>query len=210
MGGTPPHLPLLLSQGHHSRNSSSSLLSNSPGKPSQGLPLRTQMLSAISVSTGCYITWQPPDSEPWGNSGWSQTARCQAQWTISCCGYPWRCTWGDARWENRGCWPQRAKVHIKGVNSVSPDSYLLLHRKALNSLIWDVWYFLIKTDHLVFCYKNFCVSLLAPLPLWSSIWELFCVAVSWAWSLKKVHWIKHNSQQLGCAFFFFFSENILK
>ena len=24
------------------------------------------MLSAISVSTGCYITWQPPDSEPWG------------------------------------------------------------------------------------------------------------------------------------------------
>lgn len=175
MGGTPPHLPFFPSQGHHSRNSSSSLLSDSPGKPSQGLSLRTQMLSAvISKHRMLYhmaASWQ------WalGNSGWSQTARCQAHWTISCCRYTRRCTWGDARWENRGCWPQRTKVHIKGVNSVSPDSYLLLRRKALNSLIWDVWYFLIKTDHLVFCYKNFCVSLLAPLPLWSSIWELFAL-----------------------------------
>ena len=43
--------------------------------------------------------------------------------------------------EHTGYWPQIAEMHMKGMISVSPDSsHLPIHRKALNSLTWDIWF----------------------------------------------------------------------
>ena len=60
------------------------------------------------------------------------------------------------------------------------------------SLRLTTWSFVAKTS----------VYLCLPPCLFGAI-RVIWVAVSWAWSLKKVHWIKHNSQLIGCAFFFF-------
>ena len=46
---------------------------------------------------------------------------------------------------------QVTMVHVKGMISVSPDSYNLpIHRKVLNSLTWDIWFSLINSNLLMF------------------------------------------------------------
>ena len=83
--------------------------------------------------------------------------------------------------------------------------HLPILRKALNSIAWDVWLCLINSHLLMswlagVCCKNSCISsflsyLFGAAP---QSWE----AVSRVWSSQNVHWVKHNSQLLGCAFFF--------
>ena len=84
--------------------------------------------------------------------------------------------------------------------------HLPIHRKALNSLTWDVCFPLINSNLLMFHRSGFCYktpiypgsSLISLGQSLRAIWE----AVSQAWDPQKVHWIKHNPQLLGCAFFF--------
>ena len=86
------------------------------------------MVPALSVSKGCcchQATTGTPDSEPRGNSGWRQTgcpAWCQA---LSSCSHHPRMHPEETQDEKaQGTfWPQIAEVHIKGVISVSLDSY---------------------------------------------------------------------------------------
>ena len=57
------------------------------------------------------------------------------------------------------------------------------------------------SDYLVFVAKIPIYPGSSPTSLEQSlkvIWE----SVSWTWSPQKIHWIKHNSQLLGCAFFY--------
>ena len=65
-----------------------------------------------------------------------------------------------------------AKMHIKGMTSVSPDSlHVPIRRKVLNLLTWDMWFSLINNHHLMLRLPAFTVKflydLVAPLPPWS-------------------------------------------
>ena len=81
----------------------------------------------------------------------------------------------------------------------------------LISLTWDVWFSFSNSNLLMFPIPGLLLlKLLYILAPWAlclfgavsqSIWD----AVSWAWSPKNVCRIKHNSQLLGCVFFFQFS-----
>ena len=110
--------------------------------------------------------------------------------------------WGDSGWESTGYWCQRAEVHIRGLISGSPDLHLPIHRKALNSLRYLVFF---KenfwcSNYLVFAAKTPYISWF-PFPSWEqslrAIWE----AVSWAYVLSFVHRIKYNSQLLDYVIF---------
>ena len=50
-------------------------------------------------------------------------------------------------------------------------------------------------------WPNLYITWLLPSPLQSSSPRVTSDAVSWAWSPKNSHWIKHNSQLLGCGYF---------
>ena len=84
---------------------------------------------------------------------------------------------------------------------------LPIHRKALKSFTWYVWVSLIDGNLLMFQLSGF--LLLKPLPILvpplPSLEQLLCIfwnAVTQSWSPQSVHWIKHNSQYLGCVCFF--------
>ena len=83
---------------------------------------------------------------------------------------------------------------------------LPIHRKALNSWTWDVWFSLMNSNLLKIWIPGFCCK--DPYRSWlpptssqqslTALWE----AASWAWVLSFVRRIKQNSQLLGCAFLF--------
>jgi len=83
--------------------------------------------------------------------------------------------WWNSGWEGTGYWSSIVKVHKKGMISVSPDLHLPIHRNALNSLTWEVWFSLTNNNLLMswlpcLCFKNSfgsCSSL-----VWSSLSEL--------------------------------------
>ena len=50
--------------------------------------------------------------------------------------------WRVLEYRKRGYWPWRVKVHSKGVISLRHRLlHLPTHRKAVNSLTWDIWFF---------------------------------------------------------------------
>ena len=54
-------------------------------------------------------------------------------------------------WKEAGHWPHIAKIHTKGMISVSQEIlHLPIHIKSLNSLIWDIWTSLINNNLLMF------------------------------------------------------------
>ena len=78
---------------------------------------------------------------------------------------PHKSTRRDSGWESMRHWPQRAEVH----SSFSEPRllHLSIYRKVLNSLTWDIWFSLIRSNHLIFqlpglCCKNSCISWLLP------------------------------------------------
>ena len=84
--------------------------------------------------------------------------------------------------------------------------HLPQNRKALNSLTWDIQLSLINNNLLIVqtacsLLQNFCIIWFLPLPPQSCCLRVTWDAVSWAWSPKNSHQIKHNSQLLGCEHF---------
>ena len=81
-----------------------------------------------------------------------------------------------------------------------------IHRKALNSLTWDIWFSLTiifwHSDYLPSIAKLLCI-LAPPSPPRSSSLRVTWDATSWAWSLKNFCRIKCTSQILGCHIYFF-------
>ena len=105
-------------------------------------------------------------------------------------------------------WPQEAEMHMTGMISTSPDScllWVLLHRKALKSLTWDIWFSLINNNLLMFRWLTPCCKLLynlIPFPTSSehfSKGQLRCCLR--ACSPKNSHQIKHISQLSGFDYF---------
>ena len=98
-------------------------------------------------------------------------------------------------------WYQRAEVHIKRMISVSPDFCTFsIMEKTLNSLIWDIWFCLMKSNlsyYLVFVAKT-PLYLAPPLPLWGSLSELRERPYP---RFKFCQPNKYNSQILGCELF---------
>ena len=82
------------------------------------------------------------------------------------------------------------------------------HRKVLNS--WDMWFSLINKNLLIDVQTtcpllpNFYMTWLLVSPFQSSSLRVNLRCWSWsfrAWNPKKSHQIKHNSQLLGCEYF---------
>ena len=82
--------------------------------------------------------------------------------------------------------------------------HLPIYRKV-NSLTWDVWFSLINRNLLMFwllalCCKNSYASWFLP-RLFRAVPQSSLRGCIPGLSHRFVHWIEHNSQLLGCAFF---------
>ena len=79
------------------------------------------------------------------------------------------------------------------------------HRKALSSLIADVWFSLSNSNLLMFQLPGFCCKscyMYCFLTyLFGAVPQSYLRGCLLGLRLQKFHWIKHNSQLLGCAFF---------
>ena len=115
------------------------------------------------------------------------------------------------------CSPPCSSVH--GIHQTSDFGeprllHLPIQRKTPNFVTWDIWFSLINSDILMFWLpvlwlQKILYMLVPPFLLQNNsgitvIWD----AVSCGSSPQKIHWVKHNSQLLGCAFFFFPVDNI--
>ena len=111
------------------------------------------------------------------------------------------------------CSPPCSSVH--GIHQTSDFGeprllHLPIQRKTPNFVTWDIWFSLINSDILMFWLpvlwlQKILYMLVPPFLLQNNsgitvIWD----AVSCGSSPQKIHWVKHNSQLLGCAFLFFF------
>ena len=103
-------------------------------------------------------------------------------------------------WKHRILGPDRQGAY-QGNNFSEPRLlHLRIHWKVLNSLTWDSWFSLITiifwcSDYLLFDAKLL-YNLSHPQIIYVRVtWD----AVSWTWSPKITHWIKHISQLLGCT-----------
>ena len=108
-------------------------------------------------------------------------------------------------WKHRTLAPHSWDAYERNDFSEPRLLHLPIHRKALNSLTWAIWFSLIHRIFLMFRLPPFCCKLLfnlaSPLTPRSSSLEGHLNAVSWAWSPKNSHWIKRNSQLSGCDCF---------
>ena len=107
-------------------------------------PLSTEWTKTAACRVSIQGRWQPsatglsspqPQGAPSGSSGWSTQATLHQ--ANSHCRPPPTCGWGvqDANW------PQREGAHQRNVISGSPDSRIFPHRKVLNSLTWETFFF---------------------------------------------------------------------
>ena len=150
------------------------------------------------------ITAAPTVSPAGTQDGGTWSAHCQA---LSHCSTPSpNCIcWGDSGWRKAGHWPQIAEVSHQRNDFKEPRLlYPPIHRNVLNSVTGDIWFSLISSHLLMFHPPGLCCkapTYPGPLPGLLGAVRVIWDAGSWAWSLQNVHWIKNNSQLLGCAFF---------
>ena len=116
--------------------------------------------------------------------------------------------------QNQGC--EKSNCRMLGPDSWDANKrndfnksrclHLPIHRKALNSLTRDIWFSLANNYLLMFRLPGSCCKLLYNLipscfvsseQFSQATWD----AVSWTWSPKNSHQIKHNSPLLGCDYF---------
>ena len=113
-------------------------------------------------------------------------------------------------WKNAVYWPQISEMHMKGMISMSPDSCASSHTKKSTKFL-NMMYLVFFNSQKYFWHSDYlpfsCKFLhnLAPHPCphhpQSSSLRVTWDAISWAWSPKNSHWVKHNSQLLGCDYF---------
>ena len=112
--------------------------------------------------------------------------------------------WGDLGWRKAGYWSWMVRCLSKEWVQWAQTLASSHIKKSTRSLTWDVWFSLINS--IFFFYVLTPCSLLQkllapPLPHYGCSLELRgCLP---DFSPQKVHRIKHNSQLLGFAFFFF-------
>ena len=113
---------------------------------------------------------------------------------------------GRSGWENRILAPDRWDEYERNGFSEPRLLHLAIHKKSLNSLTSDICFFLINNNLLMFKLPSPCCKFLynltpPPAPQNRSL-SVTRDPVSWAWSPKNSHQIKHNSPFLGCEYFF--------
>ena len=84
--------------------------------------------------------------------------------------------------------------------------HLPIHRKARNSLTWDIWFPFINNNLLMFrlpslSWKNFYITWILPSFPQNSSPSVTWDAVSRAWNPKNSLQVKHSFQLLGCNYF---------
>ena len=151
------------------------------------------------------ITPTVNDGEPGGNSGRKEYLPSSSHQTAAT---PYRVPWGNSGCEITGYWPQTAKVHIKRMISMNPESCIFPNiEKPLNSLTRDIWFSEINSGNILMfqlpglCYKHPHISWLLPY-LFGALPQGYLRGCLPALSPQKVCQIKHNSKLLGSAFFF--------
>ena len=98
---------------------------------------------------------------------------------VGCCSYPSPppthppgvAPWGDKRWEAQDAGPRWLRRISKGYFN---KLRLCIHRKALNSLTWDIWVSLIRDNlgtTLVIQWLRICLPMQGT-RVWSLVWEL--------------------------------------
>ena len=112
---------------------------------------------------------------------------------------------GSSGCENRRLALDRWAAYERNGFSKPRLLHLAIHRKSLNSLTSDICFFLIN-NLLMFRLPSPCCKLLynltpPPAPQNRSL-RVTWNAISWVWSPKNSHQIKHNSPLLGCEYFF--------
>ena len=167
---------------------------------------------------GChsYHQLQPPGKlgEPWGNSRRKEYLLLTA---IKLQSFPTKCPEEAQMWKTENTAPDSWGAYQRNDFSEPRLLHLPIHRKALNSLTWDIWFSLINHNLLIARLLIFNLSIfnlpfvamllliynLAP-PLTSSEqfsqgYLRYCLL---GLSPKDFCWIKHNSQVLGSMYFF--------
>ena len=125
------------------------------------------MLPAISVNKGCFghhiiSPCSCPAGKPWENSGWTQTS-CQPLISATAASPQWCIL--------RGFRMEKTKIQaLDNYNAYQTNdfseprlSHLPIHRKAQNSLTWEVWFSLFNGNFSSgFCCKNCSVFQFLP------------------------------------------------
>ena len=108
--------------------------------------------------------------------------------------------------KNTGFWPQMAEMHVKGMISVSPGSCIVpIHRKALNSLTWDIWFFFLihkntfDVQTTCLCYKLL-YNLAPPLASSEQVFQGYLRYCLLGLSPKNVNWIQLSTFRLWLLF----------
>ena len=151
------------------------------------------------------------NGKPWENSGWKQDACSQA---VNHCSHPQGCTLRRLRMEKLrilgpDSWEayQRNEFHEFQLLHPPRPSPLHTHSKVLKSLTRDIWFSSTNSNPLMVQWPGVLLQKLSryhdlPPCLFETVLSVIWDAVYWTWNVQEVHQIKHNSQLLGCAFFF--------
>ena len=139
--------------------------------------LRNGIFPAISTNKGCHSQqWlQPCNVSQWAKEiqGWKEYLPSSSHQTAATpCGEPW----GNSRCVQILA-PDSWGAYQRNDFSEPRLLHLPIHRKALNSLTWGVWFSLINNNLLTFpttcpLLQNSYTSWVLPSPPWSSFSEL--------------------------------------
>ena len=118
---------------------------------------------------------------------------------------------GHWRSEAQNAGPREPRRASKGGFQWAQTPCRPVHRKALNSLTWGVWFSFINSNRLMFqllglLLQKLLYILTSPLPLLNSFLSVIWDAMSCTWNLREVCRIKHNSQLFRLCIFSFFSQ----
>ena len=122
----------------------------------------------ISVNKKCHsYQWFLAFNCEWGLPKLRYSKFCHSPWWLlkNSEGRPEVTICHFLRWTRKGTWPQKAGMHVKGKNSVSPEGLHLPIHKILNSLTW--YLILMFTWPALFVIRLYIAQFFCP-PPWSS------------------------------------------
>ena len=171
--------------------------------------MRDEIFPAISENKGYHSHQQLQSAqkvdEPWEDSGRKGYLPSNGHHTAAT---PYSEPWGSLGYggKNGILAPESWGMYQRNDFTEPRLLHLPMHRKGLTSLTWNIWFSLIifnaQINAQITCplLQNFFITWLLPSSPWGSSLRVTWDAVSRAWSPKKSHQIKHNSQLLGCKY----------
>ena len=164
--------------------------------------MRSGIFAVLSVNKHVIVIsdCSPPAwaSKPWGNTG--KKTRPAMQQPSDCSHSPW---WAPG------------KLRMLKTQAIAQDSWdayqrndsnkprvldFPIHKKALNSLTWVMWFSLMNNSLLMFSLLVLCCKACIQSGSSPCFFRVTWDAFSRVWSPKNAHQIKHNFQLLGCKY----------